>query len=203
MTVFELMEELSVRPRPFEQYTARELWTDPHIAQQMLTYHLNESVDAASRNHAFIEQSAAWITERFQLDKHASVADFGCGPGLYSLRLARTGAHVTGIDFSENSIRHARHAAAAEGTPVQYVVADYLDFETEERFDLIIMIMCDFTVLSPTQRKHLLSRFRSLLKPGGAVLLDVYTVNMFNTREESASYERNQMSGFWSPYIQV
>jgi hypothetical protein len=61
------------------------------------------------------------------------------------------------------------------------------------------MIMCDFCVLSPEQRKKMLSKFYSLLKPGGSVLLDVYSLNSFNQKEESATYELNQLNGFWSP----
>ncbi len=198
MNIYKFMQDLNVRPEPFQYYTAKELWTDPHIAANMLNYHLNDTIDAASRNHPFIERSTAWIAERFDLSNGTAVADFGCGPGLYSIRLARTGARVTGIDFSENSIRYAKQAAATENLPVNYVLEDYLNFETTDRFDLIIMIMCDYTVLSPAQRKHLLSRFHSLLKPGGAILLDVYTLNMFNQREEAAGYEYNQMDGFWS-----
>ena len=61
------------------------------------------------------------------------------------------------------------------------------------------MIMCDFCALSPEQRKIMLSKFSFLLKPGGAVLLDVYSLSSFNQKEESATYERNQLNGFWSP----
>ena len=64
---------------------------------------------------------------------------------------------------------------------------------------LITMIMCDFCALSPDQRKTMLSKFRSLLKPEGSLLLDVYSLNSFNQREESAAYEFNQLNGFWSP----
>ena len=59
--------------------------------------------------------------------------------------------------------------------------------------------MCDFCVLSPEQRKKMLTKFNSLLKPGRSVLLDVYSLNTFNQREESAAYELNQLNGFWSP----
>jgi len=45
----------------------------------------------------------------------------------------------------------------------------------------------------------MLSKFNSLLKPNGSVLLDVYSLNSFNHREESANYELNQLNGFWSP----
>jgi spermidine synthase len=61
------------------------------------------------------------------------------------------------------------------------------------------MIMCDFCVLSPEQRKKMLLKFHSSLKPDGSVLLDVYSLNSFSQKEESATYELNHLNGFWSP----
>ena len=75
---------------------------------------------------------------------------------------------------------------------------DYLEFETEKRFDLITMIMCDFCALSPIQRKKLLTRFHSLLNADGSVLLDVYSLNAFDLRGEVSTCEHMQLDGFWS-----
>jgi len=61
------------------------------------------------------------------------------------------------------------------------------------------MIMCDFCALSPTQRKGLLRKFHKILKPRGSVLLDVYSLSAFEQKEEVATYEINQLNGFWSP----
>jgi hypothetical protein len=58
--------------------------------------------------------------------------------------------------------------------------------------------MCDFCALSPVQRKSVLDKFHLLLKTGGAVLLDVYSLKAFNKREEKAIYEVNLLDGFWS-----
>jgi 2-polyprenyl-3-methyl-5-hydroxy-6-metoxy-1,4-benzoquinol methylase len=197
--LFRELKEINTRPRPFEFYTADELWTDAHTSKQMLEYHLNESVDASSRNKGFIERSVEWITSRFEVDKTTKIADFGCGPGLYTTRLAERGAIVTGIDFSDNSLKYAKQVAAEKGLKINYVLTNYLEFETTDNFDLITMIMCDFCVLSHEQRKTMLSKFNSLLKPDGSVLLDVYSLNTFNQKEESATYELNQLNGFWSP----
>ena len=41
--------------------------------------------------------------------------DAGCGPGFHSLRLARRGYRVTGIDFSEVVLEHARRTIADAG----------------------------------------------------------------------------------------
>ena len=197
--MFKELEKINNRPRPFEFYTASELWTNEYTAKQMLQYHLNESIDVSSRRAEFIGRSVDWIVSRFGVESTTTFADFGCGPGLYAKRLAEAGAQVTGIDFSENSLKYAKEVAEQEGLNIDYINENYLNFETSKRFDLIIMIMCDFCALSPKQRKTLLAKFASFLKPGGFVLLDVYSLNMFDQKEESATYELNQLNGFWSP----
>lgn len=196
--MFDTLMEINQRPKPFEFYTAGELWTNEHTAQQMLQYHLNDDIEASSRKSTFIEKSCDWIAEYFNI-AGKKVIDFGCGPGLYTQRLAQKGAFVTGIDFSVNSINHARSKARESGLDIHYVVSDYLEFETDEKFDLITMIMCDFCALSPAQRKTLLGKFKEMLKPEGSILMDVYSLNGFEKKVESATYEKNQLFGFWSP----
>ena len=197
--MFRKLEKINERPKPFEFYTASELWTDEHTSEKMLTFHLDENIDVASRKAAFIDQSVDWIVSRFSVSNDTKVADFGCGPGLYAARLARKQAKVTGIDFSKRSIQYAVEDAERSGLSLCYVNENYLDFETEERFDLILMIMCDFCALSPKQRQQMLDKFFKLLKPSGYVLLDVYSLVSFEQREQSAKYELNLLDGFWSP----
>ena len=196
--MFKELKETNSRPAPFQFYTADELWANEHTSKQMLEYHLNEAIDVSSRNKSFIERSAEWIVSHFGVGEKTTIADFGCGPGLYTTILAERGATVTGIDFSENSLKYAKQVAEQKGLKINYVHTNYLYFETTHRFDLITMIMCDFCALSPEQRKIMLSKFASLIKAGGSVLLDVYSLNSFNQKEESATYELNQLNGFWS-----
>jgi SAM-dependent methyltransferase len=197
--MFAALEKINERPAPFAFYTASDLWTDEHTSAQMLSYHLNEDLDVSSRSGAFMDRSVSWIVSRFGIGRDAKIADFGCGPGLYTTRLARLGARVTGIDFSERSIAYAKKVANSEGLDIRYVQQNYLEFATEDRFDLILMIMCDFCALSPQQREGLLQTFYTLLKPGGAVLLDVYSLAAFERVKEIVMYERDQLNGFWSP----
>lgn len=197
--MFEELEKINERPEPFEFYTASDLWTDEHTSAQMLSFHLDEAIDVSSRRAEFIDRSVEWIASRFIVDRGTTIADFGCGPGLYTARLAKRGAKVTGIDFSERSIEYAKGVAARDQLNIKYVKQNYLDFETQDRFDLVLMIMCDFCALSPTQRRGILNKFKKILKPGGSVLLDVYSLAAFEQREEVATYEANLLNGFWSP----
>jgi 2-polyprenyl-3-methyl-5-hydroxy-6-metoxy-1,4-benzoquinol methylase len=196
--IFEELENINHKPEPFEFYTASDLWTDEYTSEQMLSYHLNEEIDLSSRNKAFIDKSAEWIISHFNIGPDSKIADFGCGPGLYTTRLANAKAAVTGIDFSKRSIQYAQEVANKEKLSINYVNQNYLDYETSEQFDLIIMIFCDFCALSPAQRIIILGKFHSMLSPGGLVLLDVNSLNAFEHRLEEATYEVNQLNNFWS-----
>ncbi|MBW8041060.1 MAG: class I SAM-dependent methyltransferase [Planctomycetes bacterium] len=196
--MFKEIEDINCRPALFEFYTASDLWTDEHTSEQMLKYHLNEDVDLSSRNKDFIDRSVRWIVSHFEIGMNTKISDFGCGPGLYTTKLAERGAIVTGIDFSENSINYAKKVAVKKDLKINYFMANYLDFETTSRFDLVTMIYCDFCALSPSQRKSLLAKFNKFLEPGGSVLLDVYSLNAFEQREETVLYEANLLNGFWS-----
>jgi len=196
--MFDELERINARPEPFEFYTASDLWTDEYTSAQMLSFHLNGDIDVSSRNAAFIDRSVKWIVSAFNVAAGTKIADFGCGPGLYATRLAQRQAVVTGIDFSKRSIQYARQVATREGLSIRYVNQNYLEFETDDRFDLVLMIMCDFCALSPAQRKKMLTRFHTILAPGGSVLLDVYSLTAFEQREEAAMHQANLLDGLWS-----
>lgn len=196
--MFKELEQINDRPESFQFYTAEELWTDEHTFGKMLEFHLNESIDISSRNIEFINRSVDWISSQFDLAQSKSICDVGCGPGLYTTRFAERGAQVTGIDFSKRSIEHASNVAAEKGLKIDYIRQNYLEFETDNKFDLITMIMCDYCALSPAQRKQLLQKFSNLLKPDGSVLLDVYSLELFDQKEEQSLYEINLLDGFWS-----
>jgi len=198
-TMFEHLEEIRSRPKPFELDTAEDLWTDPHVSAQMLKCHLAGDNDAASRNTAFIDRSVDWICECFEIEPGNRIADFGCGPGLYTTRLAKRRADVTGIDFSERSIHHAEETATREHLSIRYVHKNYLEFEPEDRFKLCVMIYCDFCALNPEQRGRLLRTFHRTLAPGGPLFFDVQSLAYFDAVHESSSYDVNGQGGFWSP----
>ena len=197
--MYKQLKEINKRPEPFQFYTAEELWADEYTSKKMLEYHLNESIDVSSRNLNFINQSVDWISNHFNLNLNSDIIDFGCGPGLYTNRFAKKEIKVTGVDFSKRSIDYAKQIASNSNLGVDYIHKNYLDFETDKKYDLITMIMCDFCALSPDQRKVMLGKFTNLLKPNGKVLLDVYSLNYFDQKDELSTYELNHLNNFWSP----
>jgi SAM-dependent methyltransferase len=200
--LFATLRRINERPAIYSRYTTEALWTSPDISEMLLRFHLDGEVDVASRRSGFIDASVDWISTSFGLGPGRRVIDLGCGPGLYTNRLARTGAHVLGVDFSARSIEHARADAERAGLDVEYLLDDYLAIELDPGYDLALMIMCDYCALSPAQRARLLGRVRDLLAPGGTFLFDVYSLAAFETWDEHIAYGERLMDGFWSsrPY---
>jgi len=196
--LYDELTKINERPDPFEFYTAETLWTDEHISRKMLEFHLNESVDLASRRTEFIDRSVDWIAGRFDVGSGSRIVDFGCGPGLYASRLASQGAKVAGIDFSARSLDYARSNASERGLDIKYVHQNYLKYRSNDRFDLAMLIYCDLCPLSPDQRRTLLSVIHEHLDKGGALLMDVLSLVAFDQKNETVSYAPLLLDGFWS-----
>ena len=196
--VFSVLNTINFRPELYSCYTAETLWNDEHISKQMLDFHLNEEIDVASRNIKLIDEACKWISSHFNMTSGIRVADFGCGPGLYTSRFAKEGAIVTGIDFSERSITYAKDVAEKNNLDIQYIYQNYLDFETEKKFNLITMIYFDLCALNDKQRLLLLKKFYRFLENGGEVFLDLYSINSYTKRKETIKYEHQLMDDFWS-----
>jgi SAM-dependent methyltransferase len=191
------LKDLAQRPEPFSRYTAKELWTRPYLARQMLAYHLNQETDLASRRVGTIDDIVNWID--FQLNLPGKrLCDLGCGPGLYTQRFSDCGATVTGVDFSAHSLEYARQRAAEDEMDIRYVEADYLVDELPTGFDIVTLIYTDFCVLSPVQRASLLGRIRGMLKPGGQLVMDVAGIGSLAGKEEHTHIEFRLMGGFWA-----
>ncbi|MFE5336876.1 SAM-dependent methyltransferase [Isoptericola sp. NPDC056573] len=201
--LFGQLSAVTTRPALYATLTTPDLWTDPHISARMLAAHLDPDVDLSTYRTELRERVLAWLVDRFDVGEGTSVADLGCGPGLYTTPLARTGAAVTGLDLSTRSLDHARALARAEGLPVRYLHQDYLAYREDVRYDLVLLIMRDYGALPPEQRRALLGTVRDHLAPGGSFVLDVDHLPAFAAVREETVFAPDLMDGFWSadPYF--
>ena len=107
------------------------MWTDKHISKQLLDVHLNTDVDLGSRKIKTINSTVTWILKTSK-KKKLNILDLGCGPGLYSEKLAQKGHNVTGVDFSANSIAYAKEEAKKKKLDIIYLKENYLNLDLEE-----------------------------------------------------------------------
>jgi len=203
--LFNELQKITKKPAPYSVYNSPSFWNDPYISKQLLNIHLNPKTDMFTRNSDTLLKEMEWINKRFKVGADTKICDFGCGPGLYTTEWTKAGAQVTGIDVSEQSIAHAKQQAKQAGLNIEYLCQDYLQYSTNNKFDLITMIFCIYCELNPQQRADLLKKFHGILDDKGAILLDVYSLRVFDEKEEketsfaSSSYPCSAWSKFWSP----
>ena len=151
-------------------------WHEPAFSERMLVEHLSQRHDRASRRSSAIDAHVKFIDEQLPgaLDS-ARILDLGCGPGLYSHRLARMGHRCHGIDFSPAAIRHARDTAAREGLDCDFELADIRAADLGEGFHLALLIYGQINVFTREQARDILNRAHAALAPGGIMLLEPQT----------------------------
>lgn len=189
------------RPPLFEAGNA-SMWEDDHISGHLLEMHLSQETDAASRKKDTVRRTVQWIETHLH-DGQNTILDLGCGPGLYCEVVAEHGHLVTGVDYSERSVAYARREAARRGLNIDYIHQNYLDMDFECRFDLAMMIFCDFDVLAPEDRTRLLKKIHRALKPGGLFVFDTLNPKAPDAmRVPGRSWEAAE-AGFWknAPYL--
>lgn len=177
-------------PNPF--------WDDDHISKGMLAAHLSPDTDAASRKPAFLDSSAAWIADLLPPGAYPLLLDLGCGPGLYAQRFARAGYRVTGVDISRRSLDYARCKAEEAGQEIRYVQKDYRTLALQQQFDAAVLIYCDYGALSSQDRHQVLRAAHSHLRPGGKLLLDVFTPAAYQAFATGQTWEACPAGGYWS-----
>ncbi len=101
------------------------------------------------------------------------VLDLGCGEGYVSRQLRQRGAHVIGVDISEEMIGRARQAEAAEPRGIDYRVGDASRLHFREiGVDLVVAVFL-FNYLDIEQTRRALHHVHRVLRPGGRLVFAV------------------------------
>ncbi len=93
------------------------------------------------------------------------VLEFGCGAAQWSVALARRGARMTGLDLSDEQLRHARALASREGVSVTLVQGSAEDTPfPDASFDVVF---CDHGAMTFADPQKAVPEAARLLRPGG------------------------------------
>ena len=119
--------------------------------------------------HALNPARLGYVAERVAL-QGAKVLDVGCGAGLLSEALAKSGAQVTAIDLAPDLIKVAKLHRLESGVEVDYRLqsAEALAGEMPSGFDAITCMEMLEHVPDPAA---ILAACAVLLKPGGSLFV--------------------------------
>lgn len=94
--------------------------------------------------------------------------ELGCGTGYVSAWMWRRGAHVVGLDVSENQLATARRLAAEHGAPIEFIQADAEAVPLPDAsFDFAIS---EYGAALWCEPRAWLAEAHRLLRPGGRLV---------------------------------
>ena len=101
------------------------------------------------------------------------ILDFGCGTGRHSLKFAKTGAKVTGIDITPEMLAKAEKKAAEARLEIAFKAGDILKMELPQQHYDIIFSSLTVTHISDLSElfKHL---FKTLKSDGRIIISDIH-----------------------------
>lgn len=196
MTIEEIVRR-KARPQPWSE-GEKIPWNEPEFSERMLREHLSQKHDLASRRLNIIDAHVDWIHNRMLAREPAKILDLGCGPGLYTSRLAKLGHTCTGIDFSPASIRYASEQANEEGLPCTYVHADVREAEFGTGFDPVMFLYGELNVFRPGDARAILEKAWAAIAPGGALLLEPHRFATVEKIGTQAPFWQSAEAGLFS-----
>lgn len=201
MTLSELVYR-SAAPLPWSE-GEKIPWDDPEFSERMLNEHLSQDHDAASRRFRIVDAHVDWIHRELLSGGSARVLDLGCGPGLYTSRLARLGHECVGIDFSPASISYAVRTAQGEELRCTYLHQDIRRVDYGGPYDLAMLIFGEFNTFRPADAEHILRKACDALSDGGLLLLEPSTFEAIQGEGRGGPTWYSSPSGLFSdaPHI--
>lgn len=140
------------------------------------------------------------LMEERGIGRDASIVDLACGTGLISVRLARKGFRVTGIDFSEEMLTEASKKTAAGFPQVNWVRMDMRSFRLHRPVDCVVCV-CDgvnyLTTLADVDKCF--GCVAEALKPGGWFLFDISSRDkLLRMDEQFFGEETDEAACLWN-----
>lgn len=195
--------DLVRRPAPGEATGLDKIpWHEPGFSRRMLAEHLSQAHDWASRRADIIARQVEHLAALLP-PAGGRVLDLGCGPGLYSHRLAQRGHACVGVDFSPAAIDYAVSRAADDGLAIDYRLADVRAGLPDGVFDLVLVLFGELNTFPPAEAEALLAAAVAQLAPGGAIVVELSTLEAVREKGEGRPNWQALASGLFceTPHV--
>lgn len=123
--------------------------------------------------------------------------DVGCGTGIFTRKLKKSGYKVTGVDISSDMLSVAKDLTEKEKLSINYLQTDMRSLKSFEKVDFITVVNDGLNYVPHKDVKRTFSCFSKCLKKGGVLLFDISTEykfqnvlsgNMYGDDDEKLSY---------------
>lgn len=150
-----------------------------------------EGRERLRRLASVLQPTTLALLQRVGVEDGMSCLDVGCGGGDVTVELARMvgpSGYVVGADLDETKIALARSEAEARGLAnLDYQCTDVTGMISPRNFDVVYARFLLSHLPNPAQT---LARFRSMLNPGGCVIVEDIDITGHFCDPASRAYDR-------------
>lgn len=134
-----------------------------------------------------VDRELGFIRSHLPVSRFRRLLDVPCGIGRHCGPLTALGYEMLGIDRSEAALAAAR----VQYPEVEFRQLDMFELTSvEETFDGVLCLWQSFGYGDSDQNRTLLSDMRSVLRPGGRLLIDVYNADAVKMLPDDVTEER-------------
>lgn len=123
-----------------------------------------------------------WLTFTQSIIKESgknieNIADLGCGTGEITIKLAKEGYRLFGVDYSADMLTYAEQKARTENIPIQWLHQDLRELQGLTNLDAVVSY-CDVMnyITSESDLKSVFMRIAQSLKVGGLFIFDIHSL---------------------------
>jgi ubiquinone/menaquinone biosynthesis C-methylase UbiE len=136
----------------------------------------------------FVESECAFSL--FKIKKGMKVLDIGCGTGNFSLKLAKKGCKVTGIDLSDKMLHLAREKTEKENLYINYCRMNVYDLQfPAQHFDAVFS-MATFEFVKDVE-KAMIEIFRVCKDKGQIIIGTINKDSKWGELYTSEEFQKN------------
>jgi glycine/sarcosine N-methyltransferase len=147
---------------------------------------------------AALEQRTAAL-KNFIVDKMEYAADIGCGTGLDSISLFKSGLKVRAFDVSAGMIEKAEQNAEKHGAKIKFYNSDFEGIPEifNSSFDLVVSLGNTIANVTSDNIEKAAARIYDILKPGGRVVIQILNYERIKKNNERiVNITKNDTSTF-------
>lgn len=138
----------------------------------------------------FVESECAF--NLFKIKKGMKVLDIGCGTGNFSIKLAKKGCKVTGIDLSDKMLRLAREKTEKKGLPIHYYHMDVYALQFPGHHFDAVFSMATFEFVKDMERA-MMEIFRVCKEKGQIMIGTINRDSKWGELYTSKEFQRNSV----------
>jgi len=166
-----------------DNQNSKDVKKKTHSAYEKMADKYSALIDHKPHNAYYDRPNTLSLIEK---PKGKIILDAACGPGKYAEVLMKEGAKVTGFDFSQKMIEHAKNRNREKGDFYVHDLTQPFDKLIDESFDVVLCALALHYVKDWT---NTIKEFHRVLKPNGHLVISI----------EHAFHVEATWSGFGKP----